>query len=735
MAASGGIAATLLEALPEPKYKKTGSVKADQLLKEAYFQALKTDSPYVGSEHFLLAILALSESKDYSRFRLDITKLNIFPTAFKPLEKLKKTPLLDTYGTNLNHSTVKNLGKPLVYRDVYESLVSALLLKTTQNVLLIGESGVGKKTLVELLARSATSLDIPPALVGTHVIEFDLMSFITNAFSKNSAAESVFAQLAEELKGLNRTILFIKNFQSLFFVSGAGISTPMFYSLFKNTTEQAGVRVIATMNSSIYDKVFSENDHLIDDFSVIEVFEPTEKENLKILESAAYDLAGLHNVSISKDVIKHILSKAKEYPGDTKFPKRGVELLDHCCSVAVLNKTKIPTDYRKLVDQSYEELAELDKALTAGNYDKALKIRTTLNKYEGLLTNRELKIFSAQKVVPLTVEDVDLAFETFKDDKPTKDSKTNTSKLATLADRVKKKIIGQDKATDSVVKALIRSRLGLRTKKRPLGNFLFLGPTGVGKTELAKVIADEFFGDKSLIRLDMSDFSEKHNVARLVGAPPGYVGYGEGGELTTKISTNPESLVLFDEIEKAHPDVLNILLQIMEEGELTDAKGTTFDFSKSVVILTSNLGTEILHNKGIGLEDRNWDYTKIEALLKDNAKKVIKPELLNRLDEVIIFNQLTQRDQTHVLELLLKDINSALEAQSIKLKLEPSVKELLLSKGYSVEFGARALRRTMERELLDVIAEFLLEDKSRPLALRATTDSKKEKVIVERVKA
>jgi len=246
---------------------------------------------------------------------------------------------------------------------------------------------------------------------------------------------------------------------------------------------------------------------------------------------------------------------------------------------------------------------------------------------------------------------------------------------------------------------------------------LFLGPTGVGKTELAKVLAETFFGSGSLIRLDMSDFSEKHTVARLIGAPPGYVGYGEGGELTSKIAARPESVVLFDEIEKAHPDVLNILLQVMEEGELSDAKGQLFHFSKAVIILTSNLGTEILHSQAIGFGDTTVPDEKIEGRLKENLKKILKPELLNRFDDIIIFERLKKESQYKILDLLIKEVIDTLKIQNVSLSVQKDVKEFLLKEGYSKEYGARALRRTVETKLLDRIAEFLLKNKHRPLKI------------------
>jgi len=360
--------------------------------------------------------------------------------------------------------------------------------------------------------------------------------------------------------------------------------------------------------------------------------------------------------------------------------------------------------------------------MEGSDYEGALNIRNLISDIEKKMSLNERKMFGRQHY-RVTKKDVDLALEVFVDD--SKETLEQSSDfLRTLEERILARIVGQNEAVKLVSKALLRSRLGLRSKKRPSGNFLFLGPTGVGKTELAKVLSDEFFGEDRLIRLDMSDFGEKHTVARLVGAPPGYVGYGEGGELTSKIEKNPNSLVLFDEIEKAHPDVLNILLQITDEGELVDAKGTTFDFSSAVVVLTSNLGTEIVHRPGIGFEPKFLNATSLEKRLRSNLKKILRPELLNRMDEVVVFRRLDKEDQYKILDLMLDEVRANLKHQDISIRISRQVKDLLLEKGYSNEYGARALRRTIEKELLDGIAEVLLKRAERPLRLSAVCRAK-----------
>ncbi len=711
-----GMGKMLLQTVHGLSIPKKNMISTDDLLKEAYYQSVKFEHMYVGTEHLLLALFKLSDSPDYQRIKLELIKLSVFPNTIKQIDKTRKTPILDAFGENLNQKTIKNIDKPLIYRDAYDSLVASLLLKNTSNVLLLGEPGVGKRTLVELLARNITSLDVPPALAGYQVISFDMLAFMTSLFNKGGV-EVGLAQLADELRSLNRVILFIKNFQNAFFATAMGISVPVFYSMFKSTLAATDVKIIATMSTNLYDRLIAENEHVVEDFGTIEITEPDEDEIKKILESTAMYLSEFHNVEISKAITRLIYKKAKEMDNTDKFPQKGVDLMDHCCTFVILRKSTIPKAYKNMVDQSFDLLSELDAKIGDGRYDKALKLRTQLRKYDAKLTQKEEQIFVSQKRLKLTPEDIKEAVSVFKEDRNIEDTSTSITKLTNLATKVKTKIVGQDEAVDTVAKSLIRASLGLRSRKRPLGNFLFLGPTGVGKTELAKVLAETYYGDKALIRLDMSDFAEKHNVARLVGAPPGYVGFGEGGELTTKIENKPDSVVLFDEIEKAHPDVLNILLQIMEEGELVDAKGATFDFSRAVVILTSNLGTEILHNQEIGFGEAQLTEKSVEGRLRNNLKKILKPELINRFDEVLIFKRLTKEDQTKILDILIKEVLIVLKQQRVAVTITREVKDEVLQLGHSQEYGARALRRTLEKELLDKIAEFLLNHPKRPLNL------------------
>ncbi|HDQ88530.1 MAG TPA: ATP-dependent Clp protease ATP-binding subunit, partial [candidate division WWE3 bacterium] len=532
--------------------------------------------------------------------------------------------------------------------------------------------------------------------------------------NKGNIEQAISSFFGEVLK-LNRVIIYLKNFESLFFATGTGIAVPLIYNSFKSQLEDSGIRYLATCSDEMYSRLDSDNPQSVEGFTVINVDEPSEEVTRKILETNSQYLKMFQRVHFTPSVLDYVYKRAKEEMPEGKFPQKGIDLMDQAGAKVLLKKATVPAEYKDLLEKSIALTQGLEERIEIREYEDAIKIRSMIAGVEAKMFVNEKEMFGG-KIYKVTKKEVDSALEDYGVDVKGENEQDLTS-LSNLEDRLSKRIIGQSEAVSLVSKALLRAKLGLRSKKRPLGNFLFLGPTGVGKTELAKALSLEFFGEDRLIRLDMSDFGEKHTVARLVGAPPGYVGYGEGGELTLKIEKNPSSLVLFDEIEKAHPDVLNILLQIMEEGELVDAKGTTYDFSFAVVILTSNLGTEIVHRPGIGFEAKIINEDSLEKRLRSNLKKILKPELLNRLDEVVVFKQLTKEDQHKILDLLLEEIRQNLLKQKITIRISEKVKQHLLDKGYSDEYGARALRRTVEREFLDKIAEVLLQNKKRPLKL------------------
>lgn len=699
-----------------PSFKNRKTVDIERFVKEAYYQAIKFDHPFVGTEHLVMALLRLTGSTDYNKTRTELLKYNVFSTNTKSFDFSPNTPLINQFGTNLSYRAVKELDKVLVEREVFKSLVSSLMLKNSYGVLLVGENGVGRSSLIELLARKTTSLDVPLPLLGYKIIEIDFLNFMLSTFSKGGMDTGI-TSLVDELSSLGKVIVVLKNFENIFLSTSAGLSIPLAYTLFRNTLGENNIKMVAKVTLDLYEKISSEQESVLEGFTVVDVFEPSDKEAMSILKGARDYLEDFHDVELSDDILQYTYDKSHEYLPDISYPKKALMVLDAACSHVIMKNSRVNSKYRDLMNKSFDLLSSMDAYVDEGKFDEANDKRLDLLKTESLLETMEEKVLLDKKLSSVTYNIIDYVLDVvFAKRSLKKDYKI--SQLSNLHTRVQQKIIGQDDAVSKTVKALIRAKLGLRTKKRPLGNFLFLGPTGVGKTELAKVLATSFYDSNSLIRLDMSDFGEKHTVSRLIGAPPGYIGYGEGGELTSKISSNPNSVVLFDEIEKAHPDVLNILLQIMEEGELKDAKGQTYDFSQSVVILTSNAGTDIVHTNAIGFSVGNIEHAELETRLKNNLKKIMKPELINRFDDVIIFKQLTKQDQTKILDLLLKEVKRSLEKQEITLHLSNDVKDYLLEKGYSHEFGARSLRRVVESQLLDKIADHLLQNTNRPLSLK-----------------
>ncbi len=711
---SAGIAKALLQSMPKFKVRNETSIDLNTLVQEAFYESYKQKSTYVGTEHLLLALLKLSSSVDLNPIVKEINKLNSLPNFVKTVESQKRTPILDAFAVNLNKIAPLKSEK-IIYREEVEVLVSILLQKDNYSSLIVGDLGVGKRSLVDLFVKKLTDNEVPSLLLDTVIFEFDIIAFISN-FSNKEGLEYGISALTEELESFEKVILYFKNFQSIFIPTQGGLTVPLAFTMIHDQLKDYGVKLIGLMNSNIYEKVVAENEHVLDGFSVMTIDEPDEDVTKKIIKEKLSELTSYHNIKASPEVYEYVLEKTKELKSD-KYPKKVVDVLDSSFTKILLKNSKVPATYKNLIKQKNLINEDFNTLISDSKFNEAIKVKKKLDRLSVKLGNLYRENNSSKNLI-LTTDEIDDVLEDMGNIKI--GSRNQDFKfLSDLSEKLKKIIIGQNDSVETVVKSLIKARLGLRVSKRPLGSFLFLGPTGVGKTEFAKSLADNFYGANSLIRLDMSDFAEKHNVARLVGAPPGYIGFGDGGELTDKIDRNPSSVVLFDEIEKAHPDVLNILLQIMEEGELSDAKGQTFDFSKSVIILTSNIGTEFFHSKQIGLTKDELSKEISNTKLLENLKRVLRPELINRFDEVVTFNQLEKSDIEKILDIRLKELLGILKKQKIDLIISKHVYELLIEKGYAKEYGARALRRIVEKDLVNNIAEILLTQTSRPLSLKA----------------
>lgn len=708
-----------------------------KLVEQAYIEAFDLKHPYVGTEHLLLALYKIADSKDYKSLQKKILVTGTYPQNVKRVvNTATKTPILDAFGYNLNASYEQNKAQSLVDRSEVLDVISVLLQQRRANVLLVGDPGVGKSSLVKLLAKKISDYEVPTNLNNTQVIEFDLASFINSVVGREGL-EVGFSSLHDEVITSGDVVLFIPDIHNIF-ASGVGTGVPpMAAGLFKSYILYSGVQILASTTPQAFQKNMSDDEDIIEAFSVVKVKEPDKKTTLKILAERARELEKFHSIKLSDEVLTEAVVVSDSYLRSKKLPQKAIEVVDKAASLLLSEKTMLPKRMVELKKKKVLLTDALNKAVSKSDLETAVTVRRKIRAVDTRLT--EIK-FSEDKLM-LTKDFLALAVSK-ELDVPVGNLSLNEENLYRgLAEKLSERVIGQEKAVKALSEALLRSRLGLRSKKRPIGNFLFLGPTGVGKTELAKVLADIVFGVSGLIKLDMSDFSEKHTVSRLVGAPPGYIGYNEGGELTEKISRNPYSVVLFDEIEKAHPDVLNILLQIMEDGTLVDAKGKAFDFTHAIVILTSNLGSELINRHEVGFKAGRYSglnnnqnevgadstettpalATEVHGLnetgdkthdaLVANLKQILKPELLNRFDDVIVFNKLSRVHVAKVFDVLLCQVKENFKEKGIKLKVTDAAKEFVIKSGYSEEYGARSLRRAIEKMVVDGAVGKILEVK------------------------
>ena len=705
--------------------------RAKKVLELALREALQMGHNYIGTEHILLGLLREGEGVaarvlNSLGISLEIAKgkikdvLSKYPfvsqsesSAYnKPPKRVLKT--LNQYGKDLTNLAREGKLDPVIGRKKEIARIMQILSRRTKNnPILIGESGVGKTAIVEGLAQNIVSKEVPSNLKDKKIFTLDLGSLVAGSRYRGDFEERLKKVLAE-IKEDGNVIIFIDEVHTLV---GAGAAEGAIdaASILKPMLARGELQTIGATTINDYHKHVEKDKALDRRFQPIYVDEPSEYETIEILSGLRDRYESFHGINITDEAVASAVKLAHRYISDRYLPDKAIDLIDEAASRVRLRTLTTPPDLKK-IDRSIEKIvSEKEKAINNQDFEKAAQYRDR----EKQLIREKIEVEESQSRVGEAkkekVDENEIAevLSSWTGIPVYKLTEAESAKLIKMEEELHKRVIGQDEAIKTVSKAIRRSRSGLKDPKRPIGSFIFLGPSGVGKTELAKTIAEFLFGkEDALLQIDMSEYMEKHSVSKLVGSPPGYIGYDEGGQLTEKIKRRPYSVILLDEIEKAHPDVFNILLQIFEDGHLTDSQGRRVDFKNTVVVMTSNLGAREIHkNATMGfkkIDSEDLSYNEIKSKVMNELKKAFRPEFLNRLDEVIVFHKLTKKQIYKIIDLMILRIKEQLELQGIAIELMESSKELLLKRGYDPSMGARPMRRCIQNLIEDPISEKII---------------------------
>ena len=618
----------------------------------------------------------------------------------KNVKTSKKKKYLDTYGTNLTNKAKNNELDIVIGRDKeIQRVIQILNRRSKNNPCLIGEPGVGKTAIAQGLAIKIANQNVPAKLLNKEVYLLDMTAVIAGTQFRGQF-ESRMKGIIDECKEYGNIILVIDEIHNII-GAGDGEHSMNAANILKPSLSNGEIQLIGTTTLKEYRKYIEKDSALERRFQQVLVEEPNIDDSIKILEGIKKYYEEYHKVKISTDVIRQTVEMSEKYIHDRFLPDKAIDILDEACSrINLENKDLFKLEVlSKELEKVQAEKAELDQAETDEEFQKLADLKTQ----ECKLIEDIDKLKKKMKPRNLTIQDIATVIENWTKIPVKKITEAETQKLLNLETNLHKRIIGQEEAVSAVSRAIRRNRAGLQNEKRP-PSFIFVGPTGVGKTELAKSLAYEMFGSEdSIIRVDMSEYMESHSTAKLIGAPPGYVGYDEAGQLTEKVKRKPYSIILLDEIEKAHPDVFNILLQVLDDGKLTDSQGNTVSFSNTIIIMTSNAGSN-LNNNSIGFGKQTVDKSKIE----DSLKETFRPEFLNRVDEIIVFNSLNKEELLQIVDLMLADTVKALKHKDISFEISDSAKQFILDKGTNIKFGARPLRRAIQRYVEDEISDIIL---------------------------
>ena len=718
------------------------SETAKLTLRMAYDVAQDYGQDYCGTEHILYSLLSQKNSRAsvllrdmnvntdsivrelenfLSRQFDDADHETVEPGSRRTARKTQRSSksMLDQFGADLTAQARGGKLDPVVGREPQiKRVVTILNRRTKNNPVLIGEPGVGKTAIVEGLAQRIINEDVPDSLLDKRIVMLDLAAMVAGTKYRGEFEERLKKVMAE-LEGDKRTVVFI---DELHLIVGAGAAEGSMDAgnILKPALARGKIQVIGATTTAEYTKHVEKDAALERRFQPIQVPETTVPETIAILKGLRKHYEEFHGVSISDEVIDDTVNFAKRYIQDRFMPDKAIDLLDETAAALRVEKGKTSPEVRKLQKELKLVNARIDDAVDLEDYERAARSKTRASQIQKQL-DELYKTTKTGKQLVMNSDNVAEVVSRITGVPVRKVIKSEAKYLLQLEKNIARHVIGQTEAVEVVSRAIRRNRSGISAASRPIGSFIFLGPTGVGKTELARVLAREFFGSESaLIKIDMSEFGEHHNVSRLVGAPAGYVGYDDGGQLTDKIRRQPYSLVLFDEIEKAHPDVFNMLLQVLEDGYLTDAKGRRIDFTNTIVIMTSNIGADKLQKEAaLGFQaGRRADFDDLDAMHEQNKddvmarlKKELRPELLNRIDKVVVFRGLTKKDIYRIIDLQVEELRKRLQKHGVSVQLTTGAKQYLLEQGYDAKNGVRPLRRLIQDTIEDQLALDILDDK------------------------
>ena len=701
--------------------------RAKKVIELSMDEARKLGHSYVGTEHILLGLIR--EGEGVAARVLNNLGVSLNKARQQVLQLLgsnesgghqggasvsANTPTLDSLARDLTSIAREGSLDPVIGRSKeIQRVIEVLSRRTKNNPVLIGEPGVGKTAIAEGLAQQIVNNEVPEILRDKRVMTLDMGTVVAGTKYRGEFEDRL-KKVMDEIRQAGNIILFIDELHTLIGAGGAEGAIDA-SNILKPSLARGELQCIGATTLDEYRKYIEKDAALERRFQPIRVDEPTAEESIQILEGLRDRYEAHHRVSITDEAIQAAVKLSDRYISDRFLPDKAIDLIDEAGSKVRLRSYTTPPNLKELEVKLEEVRKEKDSAVQSQEFEKAASLRDSEQRLREQLeeTKKTWKEKQGKENNEVTVEDIASVVSSWTGVPVSKLAETETTKLLNLEEVLHSRIIGQEEAVKAVSKAVRRARAGLKDPKRPIGSFVFLGPTGVGKTELARALAEAMFGDEdAMIRIDMSEYMEKHSTSRLVGSPPGYVGYEEGGQLTEKVRRKPYSVILLDEIEKAHPDVFNILLQVLEDGRLTDSKGRTVDFRNTVLIMTSNVGAEALkRNKYVGfnIQDGEQDYKDMKGKVMEELKKSFRPEFLNRIDEIIVFHALERKHLNEIVTLLSDQLIKRLKEQNISLELTEAAKEKISQEGYDPEYGARPLRRAIQKHIEDRLSEELLK--------------------------